>query len=48
MPPKPKDLAAIGAALDEISYDWLSDYYPVLTEALAIAVECGASAAEVR
>jgi len=46
--PKPKDLAAIGAALDEISFDWLSDYHPVLAEAIEAAVGRGVDAQQIR
>ena len=32
------ELAVVGEALDEISWDWLSDNFPALAEALQTAV----------
>jgi hypothetical protein len=48
MPSKPKDLAGIGAALNQISWEWLNDNRPALAEALAVAVGRGTTAVEVR
>ena len=48
MPTKPKDLARIGAALDEISFAWLSDNRPTLAEAIEIEVERGATPVQIR
>ena len=48
MPTKTKDLAVIGKALNEISWEWLNDNRPALAEALTIAVERGATATEIR
>ena len=45
---KPKDLAILGAALNELSWQWLNDNCPNLAEALTIAVERGATPVEVR
>jgi len=48
MPSKSKDLAVIGAALNQMSWQWLNDNCPNLAEALAVAVERGATAVEIR
>ena len=45
---KSKDLTAIARALDQISFQWLSDNHPELAEALEIEVERGATPTDVR
>ena len=44
----PKDLVAIGSALDEMSWCWISDSYPALAEALKSEADRGASPDQVR
>lgn len=48
MPTKPKDLAGIGKALNEISFAWLSDNRPTLADAIEVAVGRGATPVEIR
>ena len=43
-----QDLKAIGRALDEISWYWLSDSYPGLAEAIQSEADRGASPDQVR
>lgn len=43
-----KNLADIGKALNELSWQWLNDNCPGVAEALTIAVERGATPGEVR
>lgn len=43
-----KDLTAIGKALNEISWQWLSDNHPRLAEAIEVEVDRGAASADIR
>lgn len=42
------DLSLIGKALDEISWEWVSDNYPLLAEAIKTETGRGASPDQVR
>jgi hypothetical protein len=48
MPKKSFSLQAIGDALDEISWDWISDNYPRLAEAIKTEIDRGATPDQVR
>lgn len=48
MAKKSFSLQAIGDALDEISWEWLSDNYPRLAEAIKTEAERGATPDQVR
>lgn len=41
-------LAAVTRALDEISYQWLSDMHPELATAIDLAIDNGRSPLEIR
>ena len=44
----PRELTAIGSALDEISWYWLSDNFPRLAEAVEVETTKGADPVQVR
>jgi hypothetical protein len=45
---KSNDLVAIGQALNEISWEWLSNNHPQLAEAIRTEMEHGATPGQIR
>ena len=42
------DLPEIGRALNQISWQWLNDYHPLLAEAIEMEVDRGAEPLQIR